>query len=1406
VIARLTGGRRWFIAQLLALGTICYVPLLLTARGFVAADTKTYLYLDPARLLSRAPYLWDQNVAFGTVTHQNIGYLWPMGPWYWLFDLLGAPDWVAQRLWMGTLLFVAGTGVLFLGRVIGPRSRLAWTAGALVYLLSPYVLDYIARISVLLLPWAALPWLVGLTELSLRRRRWREPAIFALVVATAGGVNATALVYAGMGPLLWIAFAVWSQHTVRWRDAWRAALRIGVLTLVTNLWWIAGLAVQGGWGLDILRYTETVETVARSSLASEVLRGLGYWFFYGTDKLGPWIEPGRTFTEQVWLIAVGFALPVMALVAAWWVRWRHRAFAVALVVIGTAIAVGAYPYHDPSPIGAVFKGWATSSTAGLALRSTGRAVPLVVLGLAVLLASGIAALLRHRPRIGLVGAGLAVLLALLGNPALWGGEFVAPNLRHPEDVPDYWKEAAAHLDAKGEATRVLEIPGSDFATYRWGNHVDPITPGLMDRPYVARELVPFGTEASADLLIALDRRIQEGTLDPDALVSVARLMGVGDLVLRGDLEYERYRTARPSQVWAMLRARPDSLAAPIGFGAPVENRAAPALPMRDEIYLQTRADALRPPVAAFALDDPLPILRARADGSPVLIEGDGDGIVDAAGAGFLGGADVVLSSGALASRPEVLADVLGRSSLVITDTNRKRAARWGTVRDNRGYTEGADEEPLVVDPSDNRMPLFPDAPASAFTTVEQRGVKRIAASAYGNPVSYTPADRPANAFDGDRTTAWVVGALGPVGGRRLLLEPSREVTTDHIDIVQADQGPRRITELGVYLDGKKVLDAPIDDRSLSPKGQRIEFGGSHRFARLELVIQRDSAGRRPSYADQNGVGLAEVRVADVRVKEFVKLPSHLLDAAQEAGEGGRPLTILLTRLRANPQEPFARDVEPRLVRTFEAPAEYAMALHGTARVHANIADAALDRLVGGRAGVQVRSSGRLAGAIDGRASLTVDGDDRTAWTNHFGEQVGAWVEVERDVAATIDHLDLRVLDDGDHSVPTRVTITNEQGESRSLEVPAATTTLRFAPLTGRVTRLTIDAVRPVTTTDWFSKAPATMPVAIAELGIAPLAPTAGSLGGCRDDLLTLDGAPIPVEVAGDRLTTCGGVPFQLTPGKHDLETAPGAETGIDIDQLALSVGEPAVARPAADPGARTEITAKGRVSFDVDVRADEPTWLVLGQSWSPGWKATIDGKDLGEPVLVDGYANGWLVDPGPDGSVTVALRWTPQRIVWAGLGASVLGLLLCLGVLVGSLIGGRRVAAATGAVGPAEVAVRARPLLAGPAVPWARAVAVSVGVAVLAALLVHPLVGLATLPVALAALRLPQGRAVGVLAVALLGAAGAFTVLRQARRHLQADFGWADYFRPAHNLAWAALVALVVLVLVDLLRRRRDGD
>jgi arabinofuranan 3-O-arabinosyltransferase len=59
------------------------------------------------------------------------------------------------------------------------------------------------------------------------------------------------------------------------------------------------------------------------------------------------------------------------------------------VVVGVAVAVAAAPYDNPSIAGSVFKSFAATSTLGLALRSTSRATPLVVLGFAALLAVGI---------------------------------------------------------------------------------------------------------------------------------------------------------------------------------------------------------------------------------------------------------------------------------------------------------------------------------------------------------------------------------------------------------------------------------------------------------------------------------------------------------------------------------------------------------------------------------------------------------------------------------------------------------------------------------------------------------------------------------------------------------------------------------------------------------------------------------------------------------------------------------------------------------------------------------------------------------------------------------------------------------------------------------------------------------
>ena len=210
------------------LAAIAYLPALLTKPGRMPADTKLFLYLNPGRLISDAPYTWDTRQFGGWVPHQTIAYLWPQGPWYWVFDTLGVPDWVAHRLWIGTLLFLAALGVYWAARLLGmPKSGAV--VAAVVYMLSPYLLPYVSRTSAMLLPWAALGWLVGLTIRSVTsHHRWRHPALTALVLLSCSAVNATAVLMIAPAPILWLLHAT-LQRTVSWRRALGAALRIGGL-------------------------------------------------------------------------------------------------------------------------------------------------------------------------------------------------------------------------------------------------------------------------------------------------------------------------------------------------------------------------------------------------------------------------------------------------------------------------------------------------------------------------------------------------------------------------------------------------------------------------------------------------------------------------------------------------------------------------------------------------------------------------------------------------------------------------------------------------------------------------------------------------------------------------------------------------------------------------------------------------------------------------------------------------------------------------------------------------------------------------------------------------------------------------------------------------------------------------
>ena len=99
-----------------------------------------------------------------------------------------------------------------------PRRPAAAIAAAIVYQLSPYVLPYVSRTSVMLLPWAGLGWLVGLTvRRAPRAADGATPALFALVVLTVGAVNATALADDRAGARAVAGARRLWQRTITWR-------------------------------------------------------------------------------------------------------------------------------------------------------------------------------------------------------------------------------------------------------------------------------------------------------------------------------------------------------------------------------------------------------------------------------------------------------------------------------------------------------------------------------------------------------------------------------------------------------------------------------------------------------------------------------------------------------------------------------------------------------------------------------------------------------------------------------------------------------------------------------------------------------------------------------------------------------------------------------------------------------------------------------------------------------------------------------------------------------------------------------------------------------------------------------------------------------------------------------------
>lgn len=1372
---------------LAVLAVLAYLPALTAAPGRMPADTKLYLYLDPGGLVRDAPFSWDTSQFGGWFPHQTITYLWPSGPWFWFFDRIGMPDWIAHRLWIGTILFLGGAGVLWAARMLGLSTAGAFSAAA-VYQLSPFVLPYISRTSLMLLPWTAVGWIVGLTVLAARRGGWRYPALMALVIATTGSPNATALAMIVPAPVLWLAHEAWSRR-ITVRQAVAAALRIGSLAFAVSLWWIVMLSQQSRYGADVLAYSESLRAVSTTAVSTETLRGLGYWLFYVRDAYGFATTASIPYAESGRVILVGYALLVVCLLGLTITRWAHRGYAILLVLVGIVLAVGVHPIDDPSPLMSPVAEASRSSFA-LALRSSTRALPLSTFGLALGAGALVTALGRTRLRARSWAPVLVLGLALANLPAAFNGGFVDVALVRDQDLPRGWTEAADALDATSHEARVFQLPGAEFGAYRWGYTVDPPQPGILDKPYISRDLLPLGSPGVMDLLYALDDRWQSGVIEPESIAPVARLLAADTIWAAGDSEFDRFRTPRPELVSQVYAARPPGLGAPVPYGDVSPN--VPTRPMVDETSMsQPAVGTPLPSVELVPVNDPTSIVRATSQ--VVVLAGSGDGIVDASAAGLLRGDEAVRYAADLTGPDEVRDAAL----VIVTDSNRDRAHHWRGSQDVVGFSEsgGPERDVLRDDGSDTRLAVFPTEDASQQTIVTLASGLVVRATGYGSAFAFQPERRPAMAVDGDPATAWTVGdRFYPEGD---FLEVS---STPGALVLLQPQDPganRRITE--VRLETPDLDTAPVtvalDDRSMIAPGQRVELPAD---TRVRIVITR--VADRPEGTDTGGTGVGFAEIGLEPQREVTRVPTGVLADVTP----GTPIDVVLTRLRSNPLDRWRSDPEAVLDRTLDLPTALSVSPSVTLRLDRRADDRVLADLAG--LGPVTVADSRLTGDPGSAGRFATDGDPATAWTSPFVHVVGATLTIPIDPAVAVDQVTLRQRVADTHSTITGVRLTVGD-RSVDVDVPApdesGLSTVRLGavgggPLSGSSMQLTITAIEPRTTIDRRYSEVTTLPVAILELeapAIRPPAiasPVSPAAPECRDDLVAVDGVPLPLAVdgaavqrllAGEAVTVgrCDAADIPLAAGEHRLTSTAGSVTGIHVDRVVLRSGTPPAPAPSIGVDVRRTRTTR---SVTVDP-CPAGCWLIMGEGLNPGWQATSGGAQLEPGRQVSGGFNGWWIAPS-DRPTEVTITWTPQRAVTIGLVLSLLAVLGCIALAVRSR---RRASGDTGALtGSTEPPALTRDILRPASLRAAvtSAVVLTVG----ATLIVSPAYGVLAAAVAVVIVLTRRPVLAGLVAVALAGALGAFVLQRQLRFRFFASAAWPSNFEGLHQ---AGLLVVVLL-------------
>ncbi|MDQ6731907.1 MAG: alpha-(1-_3)-arabinofuranosyltransferase, partial [Actinomycetota bacterium] len=1022
------------------------------------------------------------------------------------------------------------------------------------------------------------------------------------------------------------------------------------------LWWVVPVLVHVHYGINFLQYTEQPATIWGTNSLTESLRLMGYWTSYLGVGFGinrPFSTDASTLLFNPFVVTASLLLPALAV--AGFVRARRISYApllALLVVVGVTIETAGFP--DGTPVRGTMV-WIYEHIFVLSfMRTTNKAAPLVAVGVAGLLGLGARELIiraRRARRVhlrrtgpGAVAIALTGLIVLAALPLI-RGKAIDTQLSF-QRIPSAWSQAAQGLNRTLPAnTRAMVLPGQIFAYYNWGGTLDAILPRLTTRPVAVRYETPYSDLHADDLLATVDDLVQENRLLPGELTPLLRLMGVGAVITGADDDISRSGALAPAAAAGVLTHQ--------GFDTPAHSYGPVAsyAPAAGNLGGATRL----PEVRRYEVPGSRGIVHVDPVGPATVVDGSAQSLADLAAFGSLPSTAPVLYAGDQ-SPSQLRALAAAGADLVVGDSNRRQAYVPETTQQNRGSVLAAD---AVFPVGEATLNPFATAGTAGQTVSALQGARYVRSPSQSGGLQF-PEDGPFAAFDGKLSTAWIADRNAPVTDRWVQVGFNAPRNVPYVDVVPFNDAHGTVTQVSVN-------GIP---HAVGPGRTRVAVN-LHAVSAVRVTV---TGLIKPRTGNAGAGGFREIAIPGLHLSQYLRAP--IVIGRDLAGTDLSHDSLSYLFARQTGDDPFRRspygattllddprvrgDAETQLQRIVFAPAARSYRVAAWVSPAVAAPDSALDRLAGYRGPVRYDSSSRYQDRPAYRASSAFapgTSGPRPGWISVWqpGQAPSPWISFSAPRALSVS--DLRISSSSAAvRRPTKVQLSWRTGHTGALPVAAdGTISLGQTVRTGALKLTVLAAAFAPGTTAAQGQTHAVGIGAITVPGLAPArVPQSGPLvAPCGAVAIAIDGRRMPMALIGTvseldagqplsaragavaRAGATPGVPIRA--GVAHISSLPGL---FSVDTLRLRSPAP---RPVAARASGGTVLSSGELSpgdvSGVRVALRGRSWVVLGESWDQGWRATCGGRSLGSPQVIDGYANGWLA---PAGCRQVAFSFAPQ--------------------------------------------------------------------------------------------------------------------------------------------------------------------